>query len=421
MDRVILGEGCFLEDGIGTFRPNNNQIVVGCSGTGKSMSVMMPTILNMSESSMIATYSKPGEARKIGKYLKNKGYKVDICDLTAPSKSTVSFDPLRYVSDHLDIEGLCAQVVFANSGTGNLKDKYWDDSAICLLSALTEAVLMREPSPTMQDVLNLFDNLTIEEYGKGIRTTLDNMFSQLQRKDPGCAAVTRFYDFKQLPYTTAGCVRDTLAKAVRRMFPESIKPMMRRRTSVDFEALANEKRALLIITSPVNTSLHYFANMIFSTAIKQLLEYAEKCPDQRLPRHVRLMFDDFACAAVINDYSKHIAIFRAAGISTMMLIQSESQLSSLYSAEEATTILNNCSAYVYFPGGMDLTTCRSISMRLDIPVSEVMYAPTGKVIIIRSGEKPVIVPRYDVFNSSEYKDFLGVTGENLSENPSERG
>ena len=124
---------------------------------------------------------------------------------------------------------------------------------------------------------------------------------------------------------------------------------------------------------------------------------------------MRLLFDDFACAAVINDYSKHIAIFRAAGISTMMLIQSESQLISLYSEDESTTILNNCSAYVYFPGGMDLATCRSISQRLDVPISEVMYAPPGKVIIMRSGEKPVIVPRYDIFNSKEYKEFLKCT------------
>ena len=127
------------------------------------------------------------------------------------------------------------------------------------------------------------------------------------------------------------------------------------------------------------------------------------------------MFDDFACAAVINDYSRHIAIFRAAGISAMMLIQSESQLISLYSEEESTNILNNCSAYAYFPGGMDLTTCRNIGQRLDRPLTDVMYEATGKVIIMRSGKKPVTVPRYDVFNSAEYKDFLLVTGGNLTE------
>lgn len=411
MDRVVLGEGCILEDGVGKFRPNNNQIIVGCSGTGKSMSVLMPTVLGMSESSMIATYSKPGEARRVGKYLRLKGYKVKLCDLTAPQRSNCSFDPLYYLTSYLDIEDLARQIQNSDPSSTGSKDKYWDDGAINLLTSLIEAVLMTEKKPTMTDVINMFDKLKISEssIGKGISTTLDGLFESIERKAPNCPAVTAFNDFHQLPYTTSGCIRDTLAKALRRMFPEPVKGLMKNNKPLDFKELASEKSALLIITSPVNTSLYFFANMIFSTAIKQLLEFAETCPDQHLPRPMRLLFDDFACAAVINDYSKHIAIFRAAGISTMMLIQSESQLVSLYSEDEATTILNNCSAYVYFPGGMDLATCRSISQRLDVPISEVMYAPPGKVIIMRSGKKPVIVPRYDIFNSKEYKEFLKCT------------
>ena len=156
-------------------------------------------------------------------------------------------------------------------------------------------------------------------------------------------------------------------------------------------------------------SLYLFANQIFATAIKELLEYAETCPDQKLPRPVRLLFDDFACAAKINDFSKHIAIFRAAGLSAMMLLQSEDQLRSLYSDEEATNILNNCSSYVYFPGGMDLTTCRNVSQRLDLPLPEVMYAPTNKVMVMQSGKQPVTVPRYDIFNSTEYMEYKNIS------------
>lgn len=414
MDRVVLGEGCILEDGIGKFRPNNNQIIVGCSGTGKSMSVLMPTVLKMNESSLIGTYSKPAEARKIGKYLEQKGYTVKICDLTAPSKSNCSFDPLSYLKSYLDIEDLAAQIQNAGPGYSVSNDKYWDDGAICLLTALIEAIMMTKDEPSMADVLDLFDRLKISESnsGKGITTTVDHLFAFIQSKSPNCPAVAGFNDFSQLPYSTAGCIRDTLAKALRRMFPEPVRTLMKKRSPINFQQLASEKSALLIITSPVNTSLYYFANMIFGMGIKQLLEFAETCPGQQLPRPMRLLFDDFACAAVINEFSKKISIFRAANLSAMMLIQSESQLISLYSEAEATTILNNCSAYVYFPGGMDLATCRSISQRLDVPVSDVMYAPPGKVIIMRSGEKPVIVPRYDIFNSKEYKEFLSCTCEN---------
>lgn len=411
MDRVILGENCYLDDGIGTLRPNNNQIIVGCSGTGKSMSVMLPTMLNMDESSLIATYSKPSEARKIGAYLQARNYKVKICDLTNPKKGNVSFDPMYYLNSHLDVEDLANSIVLANPNSANPKDTYWNDGASCLLKSLMEAALMTQEDACMTDVLEMFDKLSIRENGKGITTSLDDFFVRIAEEAPDCQAVTSFMDFRQLPYATAGCVRDTLAKAIRRLFPEPIRKIMRKKETINFIQLAAKKTALIIITSPVNSSLYFFANLLFGTAIKQLLEFAEQCKGEKLPRPVRLMFDDFACAATINNYCRHIAIFRAAGLSSMMLIQSESQLRSLYGEDDATTILNNCSTYVYFPGGMDLLTCRSISQRMDVPMTDIMYAPTGNVIVMCSGQKPVIVPRYDIMNSKEYQQFLKIVEE----------
>ena len=185
--------------------------------------------------------------------------------------------------------------------------------------------------------------------------------------------------------------------------------MMREHSSIDFKSIATRKTSLIIITSPVNKSLYLFANLLFSTAIKELVEFAEICDSHRLPIPVRLMFDDFACAAKINDFAGYISIFRASGISAMMLLQSESQLESVYSAEEATTILDNCSCYVYFPGGMNLKTCRNISQRLDTPIADIMYAPMQKVIIMQSGRKPSTVRRYDTFHSPEYLRYMKIS------------
>lgn len=409
MDRVILGEGCYVEDEIGVFRPNNNQMVVGCSGTGKSMSVMLPTILNMSESSMIGTYSKGGEARKIAEYQRGKGYSTEICDLMDPDNSTVGFDVLKYVGSYLDVEDLSKQIILADPDSKNPKDIYWNDAAASLLNALILGTMMTEDNPSMTDVLEIFDNMKIEEDGKGIKCSLDNFYARIRSKAGNCQAVAAYSDFVQLPYGTAGCVRDSLAKSLRRLFPEPIRQMMRKEKQIDFESMASKKTSLLIITSPVNVSLYLFANLLFSTCIKQLLEYAEKCKEQRLPRPVRLMFDDFAVAAKINNFANHIAVFRAAGLSAMMLLQSEDQLRELYTEAEATSILNNCSCYVYFPGGMDLTTCKNVSQRLDVPVTDIMYASTGQVIIMQSGKKPITVPRYDTLNSKEYQDFLEIT------------
>lgn len=406
MDRIVLGEGCFIEDEIGTKRPNNNQVIVGPSGSGKSMSVMLPTILKMYESSMIGTYSKGGEARRISAYQKRRGYFTGIIDLTDPESSTVGFEPLHYICSYLDVEDLAKSIILADPDSKNPKDIYWNDSATTLLTALILGTLMTEDNATMVNVLDLFERLTITEDGKGINTSLDKFFLRIKAKAGMCQAVAAFTDFQQLPYATAGCVRDSLAKALRRLFPEPIKKLMKKEKVIDFEQLATKKTSLIIITSPVNISLYLFANLLFKIAIKQLLEFAERCKEQRLPRPVRLMFDDFACAAKINDFAKHIAVFRAAGLSTMMLLQSEEQLRDIYTEAEAASILNNCSCYVYFPGGMDLLTCKNVSQRLDVPITDIMYAPMEQVIVMQAGKKPMTIPRYDILNSKEYQEFI---------------
>ena len=96
----------------------------------------------------------------------------------------------------------------------------------------------------------------------------------------------------------------------------------------------------------------------------------------------------------------------------MLLIQSESMLQSIYGEEKAATILNNCSSYVYFPGGMDRQTCKSVSERMNMPLEDVMYAPVGEVFIMRSGNKPVVKQRYDIFNDPCYQEMVAGNSRN---------
>ncbi len=403
MDRVILGQGCYLEDELGSARPNDNQVLVGASGSGKSLSGLLPTLLNQKERSLLTLYSKEGEARKLEVFLRAEGFETQIFDLVHPEKSD-GFDPLHYVRNYDDIRGQANQIVQATLGV--TKDEYWNQGAIDLLGGFEAAVKMTKKDGTFADVLELLDQCDVIEKRDGFFTPLDDFFDQMKELAPRSYATRAFTSWRSLPYRTASCIRNTLATALSATFPESIRPLMRRKSMVDFRRLANRRMALIIISSPVNTSLHYFANLMMFHGIKDLLEYSEECPHQRLPRPVKLAFDDFACSAPIRDFPQHISIFRAAGISAMLCLQSESQLRSLYGEEQATTILNNCSAYAYFPGGMDLTTCRNVSIRFDLPLADVLYAPVGNVFVMRSGEKPVIVPRYDTLNSPEYQRYL---------------
>jgi type IV secretory pathway TraG/TraD family ATPase VirD4 len=404
-DPVILSKHCILTaQDADSARPNDNELIVGAPGVGKSFSVGLPTMQAMNNGSLIASFSKPGEAYELALYMQTKNYKVLVCDLTDPSRGNTFFDPLQYICSYEDIHDLAHQVVL--STLEKTDDVFWNYRSISLLSALITAALVLKDDACFTDVLELFDSMTIRESGSGTVTDLDDVFAQFSRDS---FAYREFMTFRNSAYKTSTSVRQTLSAALSEMFPECIRQAMRERSTVDFEEISREKVALFIITSPVNTSLYTFANMMFGTAIKQLLEYAGRCPNFRLPRPVKFVFDDFACGAPIRNFAKYISVFRSAGISAMMMLQSESQLSSMYSQGDATTIINCASTYAYFPGGFDLQTCKSVSHRINRPLEDVMYAPMGKVFVMRTGHKPLLDDRYDTPESENYKALLAAS------------
>ena len=408
MDRIILAKNVQLDGGVGITRPNDNQMIVGASGSGKTFSVMLPTLCHIQQSSFIGTFPKREYISRAVSYFKKRGYRIYVWNLANPEQQDKIPDPLMYMSSEDDIQELARQIVNGNPDYRRaIKfDPYWKDASEALLTGLIYYVLMTEQKPSMKKVIELFYKLNIREYDKGISTTLDSQFEWLESKAPESVAVRKFRAFSQLPYGTAGCVRDDLEKAIQNMFPISIQSAMTETACIDFREFATERTAIFIITSPVKSVLYGFANLLFSIAIRQLMEFSEMQEDHRLPRNVRLFFDDFSAGFPIQDYEKSIATFRAAGISSMMLCQSLSQLDATYGPENSTVILDNCSSLVYLPGGMNKKTCVYISEMLNRPLDEVMFMEMGNVIVFQSGKQPVIAPRYDTLADALCQEFL---------------
>lgn len=402
MDKVILAKGVVLEGGLGSSRPNDNQIIFGGTGTGKSMSVLLATLSHMKESSFIGTFAKKGIVAKAVAFFRELNYKTHVWDLSNPQNDVGVPDPLSYVTSDSDVQELARQIAYGNPEYERATkfDPYWRDASMSLMEGLIDFVLTTEilltgEKPSMKKVIDLFYKLKIKEDGKGISTTLDNEFKWLEKKAPDSVAVRKFNSFLQLPYATAGCVRDDMEKSIQNIFPVSIQSAMCEEAYVDFEEFATNRTAIFITTSPVRTSQYGFANLLFGIAIRQLMEFAESREDNRLPRDVKLFFDDFSCGFPIQNYPKAISTFRAAGISSMMLCQSLSQLDATYGQDNSTVIMDNCSTVVYLPGGMNKKTCSYISEIINLPLDEIMFMEMGNVIIFQTGKRPIIAPRYN--------------------------
>lgn len=402
-DPVILGDNQIYSGDCEKTQLNLNRLIVGSSGAGKSLSFLEPELLNIRNSSVILTLSKRELADKYAPWFEERGYRVYDLNLANPERSAVAYDPMRLVHSFTDIKHLAMSVVMADpQKTKSNADPYWDKGGASLLCALIAMVMTTRPNATFADVLDLLDELDIDDRGSVIRTNLDDRFDALKRRNPNSFAVTNWRTFKQLPIRTASCIFSALNSTVDDMFTPELRKMMRLSNVLDFEALASRKSILFVTTSAVNPALHRFVNLFNAQALKKLFEFAEEQPDGRLPVPVRLLFDDFAVGSKILNFPEQISIFRAKGMSVMLLLQSESQLESMYGADDATTIINNCDTYVYL-GGMDLKTCRNISARLNQPLEDVLYMPIGQEFIFRRGQKPVITQRYRTPEDPAYR------------------
>ena len=402
-ERVILGENCCYSSDCNETGLNNNIIVCGGSGSGKTMSISEPRLLETKTSSLISTVTKRRIVTKYMPLFKERGYNVLDLNFVNPIESTCSYDPLKYVASYSDITFLAKSIVKADPQKDRSSaDPYWDEAAISLLSAEIAYILMTNDKATFADVLELHDSLTIDVGGSTIRTSLDDQFDYMASEYPTCFAVSCWKSFKSLPIKTAGCVFGTLNTTIDTIFSPELREMMVTKPQVDFELMATEKTILFVTTSAVNPALHCFVNMFYAQAFKQLFEYAESSQNGVLPVPVHVLCDDFATGGRVLNFAEYISIFREKRISVTLLLQSESQLEQMYGTGNATTIINNCDSYIYL-GGMDIKTAQNISLRLNVPIDEVLYMPIGQEILFRRGQRPIITRRYDIQKDELYK------------------
>lgn len=415
VDRMILGENVIYSTDSNETGLNNNVLVCGSSGCGKTMSISEPRLLETFNSSLIVTVTKRRIVNKYKSVFERRGYVVEDLNFVNPTDSNVSYDPLQYINSYSDITFLAKSIVKANPQKDKSSaDPYWDDAATSLLSAEIAYILMTKENATFGDVLELHDGIDFKESGGLIATSLDNKFEFLEEKDPHCFAVSCWKSFRKIPIRTAGSVFGTLNTTIDTVFSPELRKMIAEKKKVDFEQLASRKTVLFISTSAVNPSLHCFINMFYAQAFKTLFEYAESLPDGKLPIPVHVLCDDFATGSRILNFPEYISVMREKQISVCLLTQSESQLESMYGIDDATTIINNCDTYLYM-GGMDLKTGHSISERMNIPLTDVLEMPIGQMFIFRRGQKPIVTTRYNISRDERYKSISREYEEQITE------
>lgn len=404
-DMVPLAEGLVTYDDFTATGVNRNCVIVGSTGSGKSVSFTESRLLHTFDSSIVAPVSKRAVADKYASMFRGRGYRTHIIDFNDASMGDVGYDPMDYVKNHEDACLLARKL----GGFEERKtvDSFWDKASESLIAAVILLIKLNaeydhKPARFMDviEMLKCIEYVNLNEENEVLN--IKNLFDEANVKFPGNTASELIKAAEIIPPRTSACMMSNIRGAIQNCYSEIVMNIVTMKDKVRLDELGDEKTVLFVITNPFNDTCAGFVNIMYIQMFKSLFEKAEHSVEGHLDIPVHVICDDFACSGKITGFDRYVSIFRQAGMSVTILLQSESQLESLYDRPAATTILNNMDTYV-FTGSLDETTVRSISRMVDLPFDRVMHMPLEQVMVIRRGCKPHVGRRYQTYDDPIYR------------------
>jgi len=382
---------------------NNNVLVVGTSGAGKTRSIVTPNLLQAT-GSYIVSDPKGNLYNKYKNYLIKNGYVVKKLDFTDPANSA-HYNFFKYIKSEQDIVKIAHMLAYQNGGAiGN--DPFWDKAAQLLIQAVM-AYLWEAWGPKEQNfrrLLQLIENAQTEGDLEDNKSVLDRLFDDHEKENRNSYAAKCYKRFRVAANRTLRSILITVHSSLSLYDTPAIDELMKD-DDIDITSIGKRKTALFVVVSDTDRSLDGLVNVFFTQAMNELCIYADKnCKDNRLPVAVRFILDDFATNCKIEEFPRMIASIRSRGISTMLMIQAESQLQNCY-GYDGRTIIGNCDTYVYL-GGNDVETAKAVAERCDVPLKKILNMPVGTNWLFRRGQEPRCCKNLDLDRFLERKkDF----------------
>ena len=385
---------------------NNNDLIIGPTGSGKTRYYVKPNLLNASES-LVITDTKGNLAEEMTPALEEAGYDIMLLDLTRPAVS-LGYNPFDYIAYDSEADeysqkdiATMAEILYGECQSGD--EPYWDMAAKGVLRSMI-AYLMEATIPKDHTVESLSSLLRL------IRTSRDSEMSpyaqlleDLKEDNPDSYAASQYaMAIDEKVDKTSGCIKMFLGSALSQFNSKEIAGILTRKKRVDILRLARRKTALFLTISDMDRSQDKLANLFYAQALQVLCRYADReYPGNCLPVPVRFILDDFATNACIPDFDKHISVIRSRGISVSIILQSVTQLNKMYGEYAATTILNGCDTLLYL-GGHDVKTADYIGTRTDRRNFDVLNMPVTDAWLMLRGDEPKRVRRYDLTQHPRY-------------------
>ena len=402
----ILAQDRLISNNTRTTKLNNNDLIIGPTGAGKTRSYVKPNLLQYALEggcSLIIADTKGSLVEEVGPVMAAHGYKVINLDFINLMNNSVGYNPLDFVSYDPAQKGYSEQEILTISSAlvpiETKRDPFWEQSAQIFLSAFIGYALETLPPEehTLEAVVQLYRNLSRPVCAESKSTAGTILFQALGGKRPDSAAWQNYQMASKIVPSekTFASIEMFLTNKLASLSLRGAKRLYNLEERINFQTLCREKTAVFLTISDTDRSMDKLVNLFYTQALDQLVKIANASPGYRLPLPVRLILDDFAANVTIPDFDKTIAVIRSREISVSLIIQDINQLYSLYGGDRGRTIINNCDSQLYL-GGQDVDTARFIGIKADRTQKTVLDLPLDDAWLFVRGSAPAQVRKYDL-------------------------
>lgn len=339
---------------------NQNVLVIGGSGSGKTRYHVKPNLMQMN-ASYIVTDPKGTVIVECGKLLARNGYVIKALNTIRFSES-MHYNPFDYIHSELDVLKLVT-VIMENTKGENTKggEDFWAKAEALYYQALIGYIALEGPEEerNMITLLQMINASECREDDEDFQSPVDLLFEQLATTKPNHFAVRQYAKFKQAAGKT---IKSILISCGARLAPFDIQEVrdMMAYDEMELDKIGDRKTALFCIVSDTDTTFNFIAAMLYSQMFNVLCDRALDCGG-KLPVHVTCLFDEF-CNQKIPGFEHLVSVIRSRNISTHIIVQTQSQLKAMFK-DSAETIIGCCSS-ILFLGGKEPSTLKSISESL---------------------------------------------------------
>ena len=270
------------------------------------------------------------------------GYQIRVLNTINFFKS-MHYNPFPYIHSEKDILKLVNTIIENTKGEGEKAgEDFWVKAERLLYSALIGFIWYEAPEEEQNftTILEFINASETKEDDENFQNAVDLLFEELEQENPEHFAVRQYQKYKLAAGKTA---KSILISCGARLAPFDIKELrdLMSYDELQLDLIGDRKTAFFVIISDTDTTFNFVVAMMYTQLFNLLCERADDVYHGRLPYHVRLLLDEFSNIGKIPMWDKLIATILSREISASIILQSKSQLKTMYK-DAAETIIGNC-------------------------------------------------------------------------------